>query len=359
MCKIAKNSRANKSLRDCFRYNLKKSFPNTTMKNIFKVLLLSLFIVGCESDDPSAGSTFNIYLDYWNTTGRNPEIRFNEQKSSKEIKIDFNQTFEGQAEGTLYSKVIIDNFKILDRDNNNYTIQNIKAYEYRGDNVWKEDVEFKVQYTQTTDVGEMVLVLDRSESLGTDFERIKQYAAEFVEQTFASHPEVKIGVVDFSAYPSSLPITNNKEVILNYIKNLEMENFTALYDAMDMGVDMLLRSASQSRILVTFTDGTDNFSRATLNDVLSKINSDKNLNKIRGFFIGLAGKGDLDTSVPTLLSSKGWIVSVPQSATQVKEVFNKFGRLISNVYHLTYVRNQKIIPRNTPIVLRFDIQATK
>jgi Ca-activated chloride channel family protein len=328
------------------------------MKNALRALLLILLFSGCESNDPSAGNTFNIYLDYWNTTGRNPEIRFNEQESSKEIKIDFTKTFEGQAEGTLFSKVIIDNFKILDKDNNNYTINEIKAYEYRS-GAWKEDVEFKVNYTQTTNVGEMVLVLDRSESLGADFEKIKQYAAEFVEQTFISHPEVKIGVVDFSAYVSSLPITNNKAVILDYINNLQMENFTALYDAMDTGVDMLLKSPSQSRILVTFTDGTDNFSAVNLDNVLNKINGDKNSNKIRGFFIGLSGKGDLDTTVPTLLSSKGWIVSIPQSATQVKEVFNKFGRLISNVYNLTYIRNQKVIPRTTPIVLRFDIHASK
>lgn len=329
------------------------------MRNALKALLLTILFTGCESTDPSAGNTFNIYLDYWNTTGRNPEIRFNEQKSSKEIKIDFTKTFEGQAEGSLFSKVIIDNFKILDKDNNNYTINSIKAYEWRDNKVWKEDVEFKVQYNQTTDVGEMVLVLDRSESLGTDFEKIKQYASEFVEQTFLAHPEVKIGIVDFSAYVSSLPITNNKAAILAYIDNLEMENFTALYDAMDTGVDMLLKSSSQSRILVTFTDGTDNFSAVNLDNVLNKINGDKNLSKIRGFFIGLAGKGDLDTTVPTTLSSKGWIVSIPQSATQVKDVFNKFGRLISNVYNLTYTRNQKIISRTTPIVLRFDIHASK
>jgi Ca-activated chloride channel family protein len=338
-----------------------KSFPNKTMKNALRALLLTLLFAGCESNDPSGGKTFNIFLEYWNTTGRNPEIKFKEQNTSKEIKIDFSQTFEGQAEGNLLSKVIIDNFKIVDKDNNNYTIDAIKAYEFRNNTSWKEDVEFKVDYTQSQDVGVMVLVLDRSESLGADFEKIKQYAIEFVDQTFTSHPEVKIGVVDFSTTVNSLPITNNKESIKNYISGLKPDRFTALYEAMDQGVDMLLRSSAQSRILVTFTDGSDNLSNPaiTMESVLNRIKSDHNTNKIRGFFIGLSGDGGLDTTLPTKLTSSGWIVSVPTSAAQVRDVFNKFGRLISNVYHLTYTRNQAVIPRNSPITLRFDIHASK
>jgi len=331
------------------------------MKLIFKALLLSVFIFGCDTTEPGAGSSFQIYLDFWNTTGRNPEIRFDEIKTSKEIKIDFSQTFEGQTEGNQLTKVVIDNFKIVDNQNNNYNINGIKAYEYRN-NAWKEDVEFTMDFTQTQDVGVVVLVLDRSESLGGDFAKIKEYAMNFIDQTFATHPEVKMGIVDFSTDVHTYPITNNREGLKAYISGLTSDRFTALYQAMDEGVEMLLRYPAQSRILVTFTDGTDNMSDKNyynMDNILNKIKNDKNSNKIRGFFIGLEGKGGLDTSLPPKLISSGWIVSIPTSATQVKEVFEKFGRLISNVYHLTYIRNQQVIPRNTPINLRFDIQTAR
>lgn len=331
------------------------------MKLLFKALLLSVFIFGCDSTEPGAGNTFQIYLDFWNTTGRNPEIRFDELKTSKEIKIDFSQTFEGQTEGNQLTKVVIDNFKIVDNQNNNYNIEAIKAFEFRNNN-WKEDVEFTMDFTQTQDVGVVVLVLDRSESLGADFSKIKEYAMGFIDQTFASHPEVKMGIVDFSTDVNTFPITNNREALKNYISGLTSDRFTSLYRAMDEGVEMLLRYPAQSRILVTFTDGTDNLSDPNyynIDNILSKIKNDKNANKIRGFFIGLEGKGGLDSGLPPKLVNSGWIVSIPTSATQVKEVFEKFGRLISNVYHLTYIRNQQVIPRQNPVKLRFDIKTVK
>lgn len=331
------------------------------MKLIFKALLLSVVIFGCDSNEPGAGNSFQIYLDFWNTTGRNPEIRFDEMKTSKEIKIDFSQTFEGQTEGSQLTKVVIDNFKIVDNQNNNYNIEAIKAYEFRNNN-WKEDVEFTMDFTQTQDVGVVVLVLDRSESLGGDFSKIKEYAMNFIDQTFTTHPEVKMGIVDFSTDVNTYPITNNREALKGYISNLNSDRFTALYQAMDEGVEMLLRYPAQSRILVTFTDGTDNMSDQNyynLDNILNKIKNDKNTNKIRGFFIGLEGKGGLDTSIPPKLISNGWIVSIPSSAAQVKEVFEKFGKLISNVYHLTYIRNQQVIPRTAPVKLRFDIQTVR
>jgi len=331
------------------------------MKLFLKALLLSVVIFGCDSSEPDAGNTFKIYLDFWNTTGRNPEIRFDEIKTSKEIKIDFSQTFEGQTEGNQLTKVVIDNFKIVDNQNNNYNIGAIKAYEYRNNN-WKEDVEFTMDFTQTQDVGVVVLVLDRSESLGNDFSKIKEYAMNFIDQTFTTHPEVKMGIVDFSTDVHTYPISNDREALKSYISNLKSDRFTALYQAMDEGVEMLLRYPAQSRILVTFTDGTDNMSDQNyynVENILAKIKNDKNTNKIRGFFIGLEGKGGLETGLPSKLASSGWIVSIPTSATQVKDVFEKFGRLISNVYHLTYIRNQQVIPRTTPVKLRFDIQALR
>ena len=331
------------------------------MKLIFKALLLSVFVFGCNSSEPGPGGSFQIYLDFWNTTGRNPEIRFDEIKTSKEIKIDFSQTFEGQTEGNVLTKVVIDNFKIVDNQNNNYNIEEIKAYEFRNNN-WKEDVEFTMDFTPSQEVGVMVLVLDRSESLGTDFSKIKEYAMNFVDQTFTTHPEVKIGIVDFSTEVSTFPISNNREAIKNYISNLTSDRFTALYEAMDQGVEMLLKYPAQSRVLVTFTDGTDNMSDQNyynMDNILNKIKNDKNSNKIRGFFIGLEGKGGLDASIPPKLINSGWIVSIPSSAAQVKEIFEKYGKLISNVYHLTYIRNQQVIPRNSPVKLRFDIKTVR
>lgn len=330
----------------------------------FKVLLIALVAFGCgESDINPNVKKFQIFLDYWNTTGRNPEIIFDQTNTSKEVKIDFTKTFEGQTEGNVLSKVIIDNFKIIDNQSADYEINNIKAFEYRMDSKdWREDVEFTMDYSRTQDIGVVVLVLDRSNSLGDDFDRIKQYASNFIEQTFKEHPDVKMGIVDFSTTVSNMPITNDKAALIKYIQKLESDKFTALYEAMDMGIDMLLKDPAQSRVLVTFTDGADNMSdgyKFTLDNVFNRIKGDKRSEKIRGFFIGLEGKGNFDANIANTLANNGWVVNIPKNAGEVEDVFNKFGRLISNYYNLTYIRNQQIVPSTQKIKLKFEITASK
>lgn len=327
---------------------------------LIKVLLLSVLALGCGGSDVSPDNTFQIYIDYWNTTGNRPEIKFDELSTSKEIKIDFSKTFEGQTEGNLFTKVIIDNFKIVDNQANNYNIESIKAYEWRmSSNDWREDVEFTMDYTSSQDVGVIVLVLDRSRSLGADFNKIQQYARDFVDQTFSSHPGVQMGIVDFSTTVKSFPITADKEALKNYIANMQTEQFTALYQAIDEGIEMLARNQSQSKVLVTFTDGSDNASDPQLFNIDSIFRKIKNDGKIRPFFIGLDGDGGIDSGVANNLARNGWIVNTPKNANQVKEVFDKFGKLISNVYHLTYLRNRQVIPQNSKIKLKFEIKASK
>ena len=152
---------------------------------ILKTVLITLVLVSCGGGDVNpSGTTFQIYLDFWNTSGKSPEVRFDELKTSREIKIDFTKTFGGEVDGPAGTKVIIDNFRIIDEYSNNYNIESINAYEFKKEtNDWKKDVEFTMTFDQSEDIS-VVLVLDRSESLGTDFELVKTYAVDFIEKIF-------------------------------------------------------------------------------------------------------------------------------------------------------------------------------
>jgi Ca-activated chloride channel homolog len=323
------------------------------------ILALPLLLWSCNGPDVKP-RTFDIYLDYWNTTGKTPEVQFDGLKTSKEIKIDFSKTFGGEAEGANLTNVIIDNFRIIDAQNNNYLIDKITAFEFRKDiNNWKEDVEFTMSHGASEDIS-VVMVLDRSNSLGTDFETIKTYAINFVEKIFTERKTVKIGIIDFADDIKSFPLSTNKEEIKKYISGLKAGKFTALYNAVDQGIDMLMSSKSQSRVLFTFTDGTDNMAPPNVNPdyLLGRIKSDKNSYKITSFFIGLEGKGGVDQPVLTKLASNGGTASFPKDVKELKDVFDKFGRVISNVYNLKYTRNQQIIARNNPVKLKFSISTS-
>ncbi|MGR3809287.1 vWA domain-containing protein [Jiulongibacter sp. NS-SX5] len=326
---------------------------------ILRALLLavSFVVISCGGgNDPKPnGNAFEIYLDFWNTTGKNPEIRFDEVNTSREIKIDFSKTFEGRSEGSSFTKVEIDNFRIIDQNQNNYNIENITAYELR-DGAWKKDIEFTMDFTQSEDIS-VVLVLDRSESLGEDFGTIKQYANDFIDQVFDERSVVQMGVVDFADDVKSHPLTTNRDDLKSYVNGLIQGKFTTLYDAVDVGIDMLQDSDSQSKVLFVFTDGSDNNSSPNVNVdyLLNRIKSNSE-STISSFAIGLDGDGGVDQSILTKLSGNGGSASFPQTIEQAKGVFEKFSKVISNVYSLEYLRNQQVIPRNTPAKLKFEIQ---
>lgn len=324
------------------------------------LLALVLAISSCNPDDTKPrGEFFEIYLDFWNTTGRSPEVRFDELKTSREIKIDFSKTFAGRTEGSTFTKVEIDNFRIIDANSNNYNIEDITAYELR-EGEWKKDIEFTMSFDQSEDIA-VVLVLDRSESLGADFGTIKTYANDFIDQIFADRPEVRMGIVDFADDVRSYPVTTDKEALKRYVSEMKQGKFTTLYNAMDLGIDMLQDADSQSKVLFVFTDGADNNSSPNVNVdyLLNRIRNQKNTTGITSFAIGLDGDGGIDQNVLSKLSGNGGTASFPKTVAQAKDVFNKFSKVISNVYSLEYLRNQQIIPRSEPRKLKFEIQTVR
>ena len=72
------------------------------MRKIFRLLslivvVLSLGACGKNGADPKNPKSreFELYIDFWNTVGNNPQISFDAVNSSPEVKIDFSKTFAG------------------------------------------------------------------------------------------------------------------------------------------------------------------------------------------------------------------------------------------------------------------------
>ena len=330
---------------------------------IYLVLIILVFTIACKKDktdppEPTPKNEFELYIDFWNPDGDNPEISFDASITSPEIKIDFTRTFAGFADPP-FTKVIIDNLRIINNENINYEIQEINAYEYREElGGWKHDVEFTMSYEPIEDLNVM-LVLDASQSLGEDFPKVKEYAISFVDSIFGTVPVVKIGVVAFSDTILVQELSSDKFEVINYISNIEQGLFTSLYDAINVGIDTLQNNTAESKSLLIFTDGTDNNSdpEITYNYLLNKLVNDPNVVKINSFTIGLEGKGGVDRPVLELLATNGGIAEFPENVDQLGIVFSRFSKSISNVYNLIYTRNQQQIPKSSPAKLKFVINA--
>jgi Ca-activated chloride channel family protein len=333
---------------------------------IFKLLSLAalvLTITSCGKNgvDPNPpGKEFELFIDYWNTDGSNPQITFDAVNSSPEVKIDFTKTFAGLAVPPNYANVIIDNVRIIDEQDVNYEINQITAYEWRVEiDDWKEDVEFTMQYTQVQDLL-IMMVLDESASLGTDFEKIKEYASTFIANVLEEIPSARIGIVDFSDEIHSFPPTNNKAALQNYIASLTQGPFTSLYESVNKGIDMLEAEEAEGKTLLIFTDGTDNNSNPiyTPEFLVDKLNNSPSGVNITSFAIGLEGNGGVDKQVLEELAANGGSAAFPRNIDELGSVFQKFSSSIANVYNLTYVRNQQIVSELEKRKLRFVLTGT-
>lgn len=333
---------------------------------IFRYLplfVVTLFFTACggNGENPQPKSReFELYIDFWNTQGNNPQITFDAVNSSPEVKIDFSKQFAGVAVPPNFTNVIIDNVRIIDNNDVNYQIDQITAYEWRADiDDWKVDVEFTMDYTQVQDLA-VTMVLDASASLGEDIEKVKQYAANFVTHLLSEIPNARIGIVDFSDQIHSFPPSNNKTAILNYIASIEQGPFTSLYEAVNTGIDILEGMEAEGKTLLVFTDGTDNNSNPefTPDYLLQRLDNTSSDVRINSFTIGLEGRGGVDKPVLEDLAANSGSAAFPKNIDELGEVFQKFSSSIANVYNLTYVRNQQVIPDVDKRKLRFVIKGT-
>lgn len=322
------------------------------------VLILTSF--GCRKDDvnPKDKKQFELHIDFWNTQGTNPQISFDAQNSSPEVKIDFTETFAGVAVPPKFTNVIIDNVRIIDNNNVNYHINEINAYEWRTDiNNWKQDVEFVMEFDQVQDIA-VILVLDASASLGSDFTNVKAFAYDFIQKVLSQIPSAKIGIVDFSDEINSFAPTNNPSALSSYLQSIEQGPFTTLYEAMSLGIQMLQSANAESKALLTFTDGTDNNSDPSYTPASILAQLDAGPTPISSFTIGLDGNGGVDKPVLNVLAVNGGASAFPRNIQELGAVFNDFSQGVSTVYQLTYIRNQQIIPATSPAKLRFVLEAS-
>jgi hypothetical protein len=330
---------------------------------LFFVLIVAGF-ASCDknNDDPKPDgpASYELYIDFWNEDGTSPQIIFDAGNSSPEVKIDFSKTFTGVSEPPNLTKVIVDNVRIIDENNTNYKIEKITAYEWRDAlDDWKEDVEFIMSYKVVEDVA-VILNLDASASLGADFSTVKEYAIEFVRRIFASMPSARFGIVDFSDLVYAIGPTTDSSAIIHYIKSIDQGQFTSLYEAMYLAIDSLQQVEAEGKAIVTFTDGTDNNSDPmyTPEVIYDLLVNDPNGIKVNSFTIGLEGNGGVDKAVLEKLAANGGVAEFPEDMDELGEVFDKFSKSIANVYNLTYIRNQQVIPQTSPARLRFVIEAS-
>ncbi len=113
----------------------------------------------------------------------------------------------------------------------------------------------------------VILLLDVSSSLREELDEIQEAALQFA-QSFSR--EDRIAIVSFSDQLELLQDwTNNIKELRKSLKHLERGYRTALYDALVSTVRERLVQVSGKKVIILLTDGLDNESRSTFDDVMN------------------------------------------------------------------------------------------
>lgn len=173
------------------------------------------------------------------------------------------------------------------------------------------------------------ILLDKSYSMTDSMQIMKSTMSDFVGG-LNYHAGDKAEIVSFDTYLMYMAtFTSQRERLLNGIDNMTPYGDTALYDALYTGVN---NAADRSgfNCVIAFTDGEDNQSNHTADDVIE-------LAKQKGIPIYLIGTSDADTSMLETISSesKGYFWNI-DSINDMQDIMKRIKFNQENVYCLEY-----------------------
>jgi VWFA-related protein len=191
----------------------------------------------------------------------------------------------------------------------------------------------------TVDAFTTLLVMDVSGSMNSadKLEGAKAAAQAFVDQM---RPGDRVGLLTFNTAVTYVqPITSNQTLLRFAIDNLTAEDDTAMYDALFEGVD-LLEQVTGRKAVIALTDGMDNVSTHTLEEVITQIGPS-------GLSISTVGLGDPEVQNATLagidepaLTSlairAGGQFAFANEPVNLTDLYEQYARVLQSEYAITY-----------------------
>ena len=184
-----------------------------------------------------------------------------------------------------------------------------------------------------------LLVIDISGSMNSlgKLPAAKEAAKAYMNQ---SKPNDATGLLTFNTqYEYAQPLTTDSQALVAAIDGLAAYDDTAMYDALMRGVE-ILGPVSGRKAIIVLTDGMDNRSKSTPEDVITGIGP-------AGLSISTVGLGDprhsqgnlrgLDeAALMELAKSAGGVYGYADDAEGLKNLYERYGRALQSEYVLTY-----------------------
>jgi len=183
------------------------------------------------------------------------------------------------------------------------------------------------------------VIFDVSGSMGGDkIRRARDALSKFIQ---TSHDSDEYFLIAFNSRAQLLlDKTRDGNAVLDKLSFVQTKNNTALYDACYLGVEKVQRGAHPKRALLLISDGQDNNSRYTFNELRRLLKeSDVTLYGIgilsgsdAGSSLGMEGQGILDE----LASVSGGKAFFPRSAPEMDDIFEQIALELRHQYSIGY-----------------------
>ena len=181
------------------------------------------------------------------------------------------------------------------------------------------------------------LVIDSSGSMSRARERVIASSTEFVK---SSNPEDDIFAIVFNDEVQRAlgdgSFTKDAIVLGGALaRAFQPIGRTALYDAVIEGLDYASRGNQDRRVLVVVSDGGDNASKATLRDVVSRVQSSNTLI----YTVAISDPNDQESNpgkLKELAAISGGQSFEPNTLPEIHEVFQRISRDIRNMYTIGF-----------------------
>jgi Ca-activated chloride channel family protein len=182
----------------------------------------------------------------------------------------------------------------------------------------------------------VAVVFDVSGSMsGKRIATAKEALAEFIK---ASHPKDEYFLIDFSSQARLLvDRTPDAEVILRKLTFVEPRGQTALYDATHLALNEVARGTRAKRVVLIISDGQDNNSRHTLDEVRRQLRESDVLVYAIGTNPGTM-RPDMwgRMALEELASASGGRAFFPRNSTQMDEAFERIALELRQQYSIGY-----------------------
>ena len=183
------------------------------------------------------------------------------------------------------------------------------------------------------------VIFDVSGSMSGDkVRRARDALSKFIQ---TSHDSDEYFLIAFNTRAQLLlDRTRDGDAILNKLTFVETKSQTALYDACYLGVEKVQRGQHPKRALLLISDGQDNNSRYTFNELRKLLKeSDVTLYGVgilsgsdAGSSLGMEGQGILDE----LAGVSGGKAFFPRSAAEMDDIFEQIALELRHQYSIGY-----------------------